>query len=142
MTYEQYISSNDWKQKRQQRIDFDGGRCAICHGTDNLSVHHLHYDSLGNEDIQHDLITACSRCHRHLDTIERYNRYQKRQRVVANVSIDIHERRGVEYGMENNNLQVNVSVSTPDAQRSDGRSNEQIRQSFEADYVKARADRR
>lgn len=31
MDYHTYISSSIWKAKRQERLDFDTHRCAVCH---------------------------------------------------------------------------------------------------------------
>lgn len=141
MTYEQYISSDDWKQKRQQRIDFDGGRCAICHDTDRLSVHHLHYETLGNEDIAHDLITACQRCHHRLDTIERYNRYERRVYVPNTIEQDIPERLSVTHGMAKSTVSIDISLPDDYALRADRRPIEQIRKSLEANIIEAHQDR-
>lgn len=141
MLYAEYISSDAWKEKRQQRIAFDNGMCAICHDTDGLSVHHLHYDSLGNEDIQRDLITACTRCHRHLDTIERYNRYNKRKRQSDTINIQIHERCGSD-GLENREIQVDISLPNAHAQSRDGGSARQVVQGDETDFIKTRENRR
>lgn len=141
MTYEQYIASSAWQQKRQQRIEFDNHMCAICHSTEHyLSVHHLHYETLGNEDITIDLITACSRCHRHLDTIERYNRYSKRKRKTDLISIQVQERYGA-YGVENRNIQVDVSLPLAYAQPRDGRSVGEVVKVDESDFIKKSKNR-
>lgn len=129
MDYHTYISSSHWKAKRQERLDFDGHRCAICHHDGSLyplSVHHLHYETLGDEDVQHDLLTACSRCHRWLDTIERYQRYQRRERTPDVLDAVIQERTDV-HGMAKVTVSVEFSVPTDHAQRADRRPIEQVR---------------
>lgn len=141
MRYKQYIASKEWKQKRCQRLDFDSNMCAICHGTNNLSVHHLHYESLGNEDIVHDLITACGRCHRYLDAIERYNRYKKRKHNVDTASVQIQERENVKHGLANSIVPVSIILSDDRTQRADGKSSKQMVKIDETDFIKARQDR-
>lgn len=142
MDYSTYIKSKEWKEKREERLRIDGYRCVICKGSDNLEVHHLHYESLTNEDPLHDLITVCSgQCHRYFDTIERYQRYQKRQRRVEAIDSGVKERKDIQYGMESIAVQVNVSVRSVDAQRADRRPNKQMVEITQDDFVKTRQDR-
>jgi len=63
INYNDYISSPAWKKKRGQRILIDNKTCQMCGATNVLlNVHHITYDSLGNEDMK-DLITLCVPCH-------------------------------------------------------------------------------
>lgn len=66
--YEDYIRSWAWKQKRQQRLEIDGHCCSMCGKPENecrggLQIHHVHYNSLGNEDPYNDICSLCARCH-------------------------------------------------------------------------------
>lgn len=66
MDYEAYLKSPEWKNKKVTRLAFDNWQCGICHIeiTDGrYETHHLNYSRLGNEDIEHDLITLCHDCH-------------------------------------------------------------------------------
>ena len=66
MPYEEYLKSSEWKIKKINRLAFDCWQCGICHAqiTDNrYETHHLNYSRLGNEDVEHDLITLCHDCH-------------------------------------------------------------------------------
>lgn len=61
--YKKYLNSKEWKERRLQRLEIDGYKCACC-GTDkNLNVHHLTYDMIGSEEMD-DLITMCKDCHK------------------------------------------------------------------------------
>lgn len=60
--YRDYIASEGWRKKRQQRLDLDGRMCTNCDATTRLEVHHLTYERLGNERME-DLVTMCRECH-------------------------------------------------------------------------------
>ena len=64
MNYRKYIQSKTWKEKRQAKLDACSGKCE-CEGgctREATQVHHLHYDSLGNESLD-DLQALCPKCH-------------------------------------------------------------------------------
>lgn len=59
--YEQYLKSNEWITKRD-KIREKRKLCEICKEYENLQVHHLTYENLGNEKDE-DLILLCKKCH-------------------------------------------------------------------------------
>ena len=64
MNYRKYMQSKAWKEKRQAKLDACRGKCE-CEGgctREATQIHHLHYDSLGN-DILDDLQALCPKCH-------------------------------------------------------------------------------
>ena len=64
MNYRQYMESEAWKEKRQAKLDACSGKCE-CEGgctREATQIHHLHYDSLGNESLD-DLQALCPKCH-------------------------------------------------------------------------------
>lgn len=63
MNYGEYLNSEHWRETRQQRLERDGHKCAICGSTKDLNVHHLTYIRIGKENIDTDLITVCHACH-------------------------------------------------------------------------------
>ena len=66
-TYEEYLQSWDWVRLRNREFARTDYRCEGCgfHGTDKqLEVHHLHYETLGREQVG-DVQVLCKRCHRH-----------------------------------------------------------------------------
>lgn len=66
MPYEEYLKTPEWKNKKIIRLAFDNWQCGICHKEileDKYETHHLNYSKLGDEDIEHDLITLCHDCH-------------------------------------------------------------------------------
>lgn len=60
--YKKYIASPQWKEKRYERLQYDGYRCRLCGATNYLTVHHITYRHLGDEKMR-DLITLCQHCH-------------------------------------------------------------------------------
>lgn len=66
MTYADYLKSPDWRKKRNQKLNRQGGkkrRCAICADTKNLHVHHLVYREKLEEAEPNDLRIFCAQCH-------------------------------------------------------------------------------
>ena len=64
MNYHKYMQSPAWKEKRQAKLDACSKKCE-CEGSctrEATQVHHLHYDSLGNESLD-DLQALCPKCH-------------------------------------------------------------------------------
>lgn len=65
--YLNYIMSDSWKEKCNQRMKIDGYVCQCCgsRGTNKnpLQIHHFHYGNFKHEDIYKDLITLCKSCH-------------------------------------------------------------------------------
>jgi hypothetical protein len=70
-TYGGLLFDQRWKARRSQIVGRDGGRCIICHSTDELQVHHRQYHFLKAEngfkapwDYEDKLlITLCKSCH-------------------------------------------------------------------------------
>ena len=46
MRYEDYLLTDEWKEKAQKRIEIDEGRCQMCGTTENIHVHHLTYHNI------------------------------------------------------------------------------------------------
>lgn len=66
MDYEKYLKSPEWFNKKKTRLAFDCWQCGICHAQiddEKYETHHLNYSRLGDEDIEHDLLTLCHDCH-------------------------------------------------------------------------------
>jgi len=56
--------SETWRLKRSQRMIIDKRQCRTCTSTENLEVHHRHYNKpLGTESVEDDLIVLCAKCH-------------------------------------------------------------------------------
>lgn len=66
MDYDEYRKTPEWRSKKVIRLAFDNWQCGICHTEikdKRYETHHLNYSHLGDEDIEHDLITLCHDCH-------------------------------------------------------------------------------
>lgn len=62
--YDDYLSSNAWQKKRMECLSYYGHKCGDCGMHDSaLQCHHLHYETLGDEDPKTDLIPLCKQCH-------------------------------------------------------------------------------
>ena len=65
--YLTYVKTDAWQKKRLERLRIDGGRCCMCGkrvGAGDWETHHLHYRSLGHEDVMKDICTLCDNCHK------------------------------------------------------------------------------
>lgn len=62
--YNDYIKSQEWKDKCDKILARDNHECQHCHAhIPDLSVHHKTYENLFNEKDE-DLITLCDSCHK------------------------------------------------------------------------------
>ena len=66
--YKCYIRSDEWEEKKAQRMELDGYKCVMCGrpkaNCRSMQVHHVTYKNLGHEDILSDLCTLCGSCHK------------------------------------------------------------------------------
>jgi len=79
--YGKYIRSDEWQQKRKERLELDNHRCRNCGGKQGLEVHHKNYGGFLNESVVDDLITECEDCHNRITLLNR-----KKRNVVTDVS--------------------------------------------------------
>jgi hypothetical protein len=61
-TYNDYMRSREWADRRALALSAAGYRCMRCGALRGLEVHHLHYRSLGAER-EEDLEVLCTPCH-------------------------------------------------------------------------------
>lgn len=66
--YDEYKQSDEWRLVCEERRRYDGYRCVCCGKPallcrEGLQVHHLTYENLGHEDIKHDIVSMCGKCH-------------------------------------------------------------------------------
>lgn len=64
--YDSYMNSPEWQEKRREVLEAAGFKCERCGTTENLTVHHLNYENLGDEDLA-DLEVLCTDCHPEAD---------------------------------------------------------------------------
>ena len=60
--YDRYMRSKTWQIKRRKFLAHFNCQCALCGNKDHLHVHHLHYETLGDERVE-DVLVCCRRCH-------------------------------------------------------------------------------
>jgi len=71
-TYNEYIQSDEWKEKSRQAKEQAKYRCQLCNRKGNdttLHTHHNTYDRLLLED-DTDLIVLCKKCHAKFHDVE------------------------------------------------------------------------
>lgn len=61
--YKQYLLSDEWMNLKLDLFQKRGKKCERCNAKYNLSVHHLNYDNIFNEE-PNDLIILCDKCHK------------------------------------------------------------------------------
>lgn len=80
--YEEYLKSDEWEQKKEQRMKVDNYSCVMCgrnrEHCRTLQVHHISYKRLGHENIFTDLCTVCGSCHKKL-----HNYYNRQREAVV-----------------------------------------------------------
>lgn len=76
--YNNYMNSDEWKEKSRKIQERDGHACRNCNGTENLRVHHRTYERLGNE-LDNDLSTICKKCDSVIEPIRKEVAKIKRQ---------------------------------------------------------------
>lgn len=90
MTYIEYIQSTAWRTNPVRLREFEaaGFACRLCPAAASdgatLESHHRTYDRLGNE-IDGDLTSLCSDCHRAVTSFLRARRYALLQPLRADV---------------------------------------------------------
>jgi hypothetical protein len=63
MDYNEYLRTEHWMHRREQKLRQAEYRCEMCHSSSvQLDVHHLTYDRLG-EELDKDLRVLCRGCH-------------------------------------------------------------------------------
>ena len=68
ISYYDYLHSEEWQQKRRQRLKIDGYRCQLCGSGMNLRVHHITYEHIHTDEEIDDLVTLCNDCHEKVHT--------------------------------------------------------------------------
>jgi 5-methylcytosine-specific restriction endonuclease McrA len=58
------LETKEYAQLRTRVMRRDGWRCQSCGSIENLEVHHKDYRSQSGADVEDNLITVCSACHR------------------------------------------------------------------------------
>lgn len=143
--YERYINSNEWRIKRQKRLEIDKFECRLCEEKgDNyrLEVHHKpnSYDKIPNESVEDDLTTVCARCHNAITDIIRRDRFSSREYTVETIQVSIE--RKITNNVEKSRVQVDLIKPIDNAQRATGGPPQQVGQVDEKDYLKEKQDRR
>ena len=70
-TYNQYISSKEWRERRQSMST--DAVCFTCGTKDNLHLHHITYERIGNEKPE-DLVWLCRKHHKSIHKFARRKR--------------------------------------------------------------------
>ena len=60
--YKNYLLSSEWLNLKIDIFAKRGRKCERCNRTHKLSIHHLTYDNIFNENPD-DLIILCEKCH-------------------------------------------------------------------------------
>lgn len=66
--YKNYLKSKHWMMKKKEYSKEYERVCSCCGGKENLHLHHLTYDRIGNEPLT-DLVYLCKECHTKLHKI-------------------------------------------------------------------------
>ena len=107
MSYNDYLKSPHWKNKKKDLALKRAKKCIICCQVNNLDVHHKTYKRIGSEDINKDLIYLCRRCHKAVhqfvkdnklsiwQATERFIKLKKIKRPWEGLSVGQIKKRGI-----------------------------------------------
>lgn len=73
--YNEYLSSSEWQYKRNQILKKDDYKCCMCGTEYDLQVHHIHYNNVGDEELN-DCLTLCKEHHLKIHDIPFVDRRQ------------------------------------------------------------------
>lgn len=64
-SYQEYLGCSHWLELTEKFKEKLGNKCEVegCKKTENLQVHHLHYQTLGGENFR-DLVLLCGEHHK------------------------------------------------------------------------------
>ena len=72
--YHNYLNTKEWFDKRNLALKFADYKCCRCSKKENLQIHHLNYNNIGDEYIG-DLEVVCSSCHKKIHKINKQSNY-------------------------------------------------------------------
>jgi hypothetical protein len=78
-TYQEYLQSPEWQEKRDEVLGQARHRCRVCNSRHQLEVHHRTYDRVGHERSD-DLTVLCRPCH---ELFHRYGRLGRSRRQAG-----------------------------------------------------------
>jgi len=61
--YHSYLNTKEWHDKRNKMLKYANYKCSRCENTENLQIHHLNYNTIGDESLS-DLEVVCVSCHK------------------------------------------------------------------------------
>jgi len=68
--YQQYIHSEEWKNKKEAARIYHGNYCHACKSTSRIDIHHRTYSRFKKEEMT-DLVPLCRTCHFKVHEIDR-----------------------------------------------------------------------
>lgn len=143
--YHRYLASAEWRRRRAERIAIDGGVCVVCKhdgAVYPIQVHHIHYGSLGDEDVLRDLITVCAKCHDLFTDDMRFNRYADRVHVMTSVDNEVFDRKDITHGLASSDIQIDVRRADARPQWPNRKPAQQVDEGHEIDLQQAQKNRR
>ena len=81
-TYDNYLKSKHWKEKRDECFKEKGKGCQKCYSKLYLHVHHGTYQRFRNENVTTDLFVLCNKCH------EEYHSFFSSKETTIQTTID------------------------------------------------------
>lgn len=140
--YAKYLSSKDWKRKREEVLRRDDNKCRTCKNEENypLEVHHSKgHGSIPNETID-ELITLCKSCHLAITNNDRQRRYQDRQ-IKPTTLGKVPERNLLNYDMAKSKLQIKQRITNNPSQWRTSKSAKPDSEGTEENIGQAKQDR-
>tara|TARA_R110000824_G_scaffold387601_1_gene582948 strand:+ start:110 stop:643 length:534 start_codon:yes stop_codon:yes gene_type:complete len=67
--YHSYLNTKEWHDKRNKMLKYANYKCSRCENTEKLQIHHLNYNTIGEESLS-DLEVVCVSCHKIIHKIK------------------------------------------------------------------------
>ena len=80
--YKLYLNSKEWFSVKQNLFKLRGKKCEMCNSTDDIQVHHLHYDNIYME-LPTDLLVVCKTCHRDIHGLNPKSKKKKKKKKMT-----------------------------------------------------------
>lgn len=103
---EVYLVSEYWKNKKQKMLNYYNNKCCLCGSTENLNIHHLHYNIDENTPInewenkgegERSLVVLCKDCHQHIHNVKKIedfkivNLWSKYSKIIESKKYSIEQ---------------------------------------------------
>jgi len=86
--YNEYINSDKWVERKKLYYKNNKKKCICCETTKDIQLHHITYNSLGNE-LDKDIAPICEKCHKEFHKKHNHNDKLGFLRFARNIRLSL-----------------------------------------------------